>query len=438
MNPNSDSERLHEEVERLRRENEELRRRIVEHTFFTDLATKLCGQRADIDELLRDVVERSAELLGAETGSVMLVDEDTNELVIRVAQGLSEEIIRDTRVRIGEMISGRVAHSGQALLIRDIEETAGRANRENRRTKSALSVPIKLGEQVLGVLNMSDKRSGEAFDEGDLELGERLARQAATVVMRAMGERANVAKERIEKDLQFAHTIQQSFLPQSPPEMPGVEISARYVPALEVGGDFYDFIRLSDDTLGVVVGDVSGKGIPAALFMARFTSDFRVLAAAEADPAAVLARANEIVYERSRQGLFVTLAYAVVNGRTGELALANAGHLAPILRSREPGRVRSLEGGGVPLGVLPGSDYVTESLSVEPGECLVFITDGLVEAKGSEGDRYGFARLSSAIAEGPSGAHAIQERVMTDVVRFVGFNLQHDDLTLVCAGRTGK
>lgn len=431
-------EDLHEEVERLRRENEELRRRIVEYGFFTELATKLCGRKADLDDLLRDVVERSTELLGAETGSVMLVDEGSNELVIRVAQGLSEEIIRNTRVRVGEMISGRVAGSGQAILIRDIEETAGRANRERFHTKSALSIPIKIGEQVLGVLNISDKRSGEAFDEKDLDLGERLARQAATVVMRAMGERANVAKERLEKDLQFAHTIQQSFLPQTPPEAPGLEVSARYLPALEVGGDFYDFIRLPDGRLGVVAGDVSGKGIPAALFMARFTSDFRFLAAGLDDPAEVLARANELVRERSRQGLFVTLAYAVLDGRTGEVCMANAGHLAPILRAREAGRVRSLEGGGVPLGILPGAAYATQQVALEPGACLVFITDGLVEAKGEEGERYGFARLSSAVAEGPSSAREVQERVMTDVVRFVGFNLQHDDLTLVCAGRKEK
>lgn len=424
------------DLEALRGENRQLRARLADLDFLAGMAERL-EKHISVDDLQVEILNRLADTLGAEVASLMMLDAGSGELRIRASRGLSEEIVRATRVKLGQDISGRVAASGRGLVAEDVEQLFGRPNRATYRTRSCLSVPLKFQGQVRGVLNFADKRDG-GFKAADLELAARLAGQAASLLVTVMSHGALVRQERHEREMQFAHTLQQAFLPGRPPEAEGLLLAARYVPALEVGGDFYDFIPLADGRLGVLVGDVAGKGIPAALFMARFSSDFRSLALSGLSPAEAMTRANQAVVERSRRGLFVTAVYGIFDGRSGEVLLSNAGHPVPLLRSAGSGAVRGIaEAIDVPLGVVPGTRYAEARLEFAPGETLLFMTDGAFDARGPEGARYGIDRLVDTVGRDSARPRETVERLMADVMRFVGPGARSDDLTIVAVGRDG-
>jgi phosphoserine phosphatase RsbU/P len=251
----------------------------------------------------------------------------------------------------------------------------------------------------------------------------------------AMGHEKLLLQERYERELQFAHSLQQAFLPEHSPEWEGLLLAARYLPALEVGGDFYDFMQLPDGRLGLLVGDVSGKGVPAALFMARFSSDFRSLAMGGASPAEAMSRANLDVCRRSRRGLFVTAVYVVIDAASGEMSISNAGHPVPLLRSAS-GHVRGLaEGIDIPLGIIKGTDYPQAQVKIESGETLLLMTDGAFDAKSPQGDRYGIDRLTGLLSGGDANPDVLIDHLLQEITRFKGDGPRSDDLTLVCAGR---
>ena len=253
-----------------------------------------------------------------------------------------------------------------------------------------------------------------------------------------LADAALLRQERHEREMQFAHTLQEAFLPGRPPEVEGLLLAARYIPAMEVGGDFYDFIPLPGPRLGVVIGDVSGKGVPAALFMARFSSDFRGLALSGLSPGEALSRANETVALRSRRGLFVTAAYLVLDPASGAATFSNAGHPVPLLRAAGSGGLRGVgEAIDVPLGIVPDTAYPEAGLELAPGETLLLVTDGAFEARGPGGERYGLERLAEAALRGPAEPRGLIEGVLAGVVNFVGAGARSDDLTMVAVGRNG-
>jgi serine phosphatase RsbU (regulator of sigma subunit) len=216
---------------------------------------------------------------------------------------------------------------------------------------------------------------------------------------------------------------------------------ARYDPAYEVGGDFYDFIRLPSDRIGVVVGDVSGKGVSAALYMARLTRDLRYFALAESDPGRVLGWMNKAVAEAGQEDIFVTMIYALIDISRREITLANAGHMPAVVR-REGNGNKASEGqvevfdktSGLPLGVLADTQYESESFELRPGDSVMFFTDGLVEAMSPEREMYGMDRLVRCLRRGPSEAQAVLDRTMHDMQSHVADAAQFDDTTIVCIG----
>lgn len=286
---------------------------------------------------------------------------------------------------------------------------------------------------------MPDRNAGTPDLDALREENRRLrARLAELEPLAATSHQALAERERRGRELEFAHALQKAFLPGRPPEAEGLLLAARYVPALDVSGDFYDFIPLPEGRLGIVIGDVSGKGIPAALFMARFSSDFRSLALSGLSPGEAMTRANEAVTESSRRGLFVTAAYAVFDPRSGEMVLSNAGHPVPLVRSAGSDGVRGIgEAIDVPLGVVPDTRYPEARLELGPGETLLFLTDGAFEALGPEGERYGLDRLTDTVGRGSARPEDMAERMLADVTDFVGSRARSDDLTIVAAQRRG-
>jgi serine phosphatase RsbU (regulator of sigma subunit) len=242
-------------------------------------------------------------------------------------------------------------------------------------------------------------------------------------------------RQRIEQDLQFARRVQQSFLPQHAPELEGFIFKDWYRSAQEVGGDFYDFIRPSKDRLAIVIGDVAGKGVPAALLMAKISSDLRYFALAESEPKAVLARVNEKFSEGQAEDIFVTVLYLLLLIDQKKIIIGNAGHLPPVVRSGSNRQVKKIESAvNYPIGVLTGATFEQEEYQLESGDAVAIFTDGVIEAMDKDHNQYGFQRLETAMAANLPDATSLGQNVLEDVRRFVGNTPQSDDLTLVCFG----
>jgi serine phosphatase RsbU (regulator of sigma subunit)/predicted ester cyclase len=243
-------------------------------------------------------------------------------------------------------------------------------------------------------------------------------------------------RERVEHELRVARSIQEASLPKEVPTLEGWQISPYYQSAKEVGGDFYDFHFLSDGRLGVVVGDATGKGVPAALVMSTTCGMLQAVSRAFASsPSEVLDQVNETLVARIPQNMFVTCFYAILDPKSGSLAYANAGHDLPYLR-RRGGDAEELRARGMPLGLMPGMGYEQKEIVLEEGEAALFYSDGLVEAHDPEGEMFGFPRLRALIAEhGKEGS--LGELLMEELYSFVGDSWeQEDDITLLTLRRS--
>ncbi len=389
----------------------------------------------DIDELLPEIVHRVFGVFpSAERVLLMLADEN-GEMRPEVVKRRSES--DDAEVKVSQTILHEVVTQQQAVLSHDAMEDMrfkGGRSVANFGIRAMMAAPLVYRNESLGVLYL-DSFGIAAFAKADLELLSGIAGQSAVALGNARLHEELLKRQALEQDLQLAERIQQSFLPRRIPQLPHYTFAARYDPAYEVGGDFYDFIDLPDDRLGVVVADVSGKGVSAALFMARLTRDLRYFALAEADPSRVLSWMNRAVVEFGQDDIFVTLIYVVLDASNRRIQVANAGHMPPVIRRRPLGETVALdEVSGLPLGVLPEADYETETFQLEPGDSVMLYSDGLVEAMSPAREMYGMPRFIETASVGSSETTAFLDRVLTSCRDHVADAPQFDDTTVVCFG----
>jgi anti-sigma regulatory factor (Ser/Thr protein kinase) len=242
-------------------------------------------------------------------------------------------------------------------------------------------------------------------------------------------------RQRFEQELEVARLIQQNFLPRKLPDLPGWQIAAYYRPAREVGGDFYDVIPLPDGRVAFVVGDVTDKGVPAALVMSATRSVLRASAQRLIEPGLVLERVNEHLCPDMPEKMFVTCLYGVLDPSSGHLRFANAGHDLPYVKTAEG--VVELRARGMPLGLMPGMSYEEKEATLAPGDSVLLHSDGVVEAHDPDRDMFGFPRLKAVMAETPGGQELI-DRVLSDLELFTGSDAdQEDDITMVTLQRSG-
>jgi serine phosphatase RsbU (regulator of sigma subunit)/anti-sigma regulatory factor (Ser/Thr protein kinase) len=307
-----------------------------------------------------------------------------------------------------------------------------------RETGVALVVPLVSQGELIGTLNLGPRLSDQQYSTDDKKLLDSLAAQAAPALQVAELVRKQAAeaasRERIEQELRVAQLIQQNFLPRELPQLPGWHVDAYYKPAREVGGDFYDFIELETGEVAVVIGDVTDKGVPAAMVMAAARSVLRASASRIVSPGAVLERVNELLVPDIPERMFVTCLYVVVDPRSGHIRFANAGHNLPFVRSAEG--ARELRATGMPLGLLPGMTYEEVEAELGPGEALLLYSDGITEAHDPGRDMFGTNRLGDELA-GDGGE--LIDGVLTSLQRFTGDGWeQEDDITLVTIRRGGS
>jgi serine phosphatase RsbU (regulator of sigma subunit)/anti-sigma regulatory factor (Ser/Thr protein kinase) len=301
-----------------------------------------------------------------------------------------------------------------------------------------LVVPLVSQGELIGLLNLGPRLSERDYSADDRKLLDNLAAHAAPAVRVAQLVRQQEAeiraRERIEQELHVAQLIQQQFLPKELPELPGWQVTAYYQPARQVGGDFYDFIELPDGLIGIVVGDVTDKGVPAALVMATTHSILRSDAPRLLSPGEVLQRANDLLFPDIPAHMFVTCLYAVLDPATGHLRYANAGHNLPYVRSADG--VHELRAIGMPLGLMPGMTYEEKETTVGSAETVLLHSDGVAEAHNPSGEMFGFPRLQALVAEGAEDS--LIDSLLSELDSFTlpGWE-QEDDITLVAIRRTG-
>ena len=301
----------------------------------------------------------------------------------------------------------------------------------------ALVVPLVSQGELIGTLNLGPRLSEQEYSTDDRRLLTTLAAQAAPAIRVAqlVREQAQEAaeKERLAQELRVATLIQQQFLPRELPHLPHWQIAAFYGPARAVGGDFYDFVEMPDGRIGIAVGDVTDKGVPAALVMARTHSILRAEASRSTSPSDILSRANDLLVPEMPARMFVTCLFAVLDPTTGRIVIANAGHNLPFVRTGET--ISELRATGMPLGLLPGIRYDEVEGTIAPDSNVLLYSDGLIEAHDAHREMFGFDRLRSALAIDDAGSELL-DRLLETLNAFTGpDHEQEDDITLVTLRR---
>jgi len=302
-----------------------------------------------------------------------------------------------------------------------------------------LAIPLVSQGELVGLLNLGPRLSEQDYSTDDRGLLNTLATQSAPAVRVAqlVQDQQTQAREneRIQHELRVAQLIQKTLLPKDLPALPGWKVNAYYQAARQVGGDFYDFIYLDDGRLGLVIGDVTDKGVPAALLMATTRSVLRAVAQRVVKPGQVLERVNEIIYQDIPPKMFVTCLYALLEPETGQLLYANAGHDLPYHR-HQMGGVTELRATGMPLGLMPGMKYEEKETTLAHGEIILFHSDGIVEAHNSDRGMYGFPRLMKLVGEYDEDS-SLKDVVLEDLAEFTGPGWeQEDDITMVTLQRS--
>jgi serine phosphatase RsbU (regulator of sigma subunit)/anti-sigma regulatory factor (Ser/Thr protein kinase) len=300
-------------------------------------------------------------------------------------------------------------------------------------------VPLVSQGELIGIISLGPRRSQQEYSSDDRGLLSNLAVQAAPAVRVAQlvyqQQAEALQRERIAQELRVAHLVQQTLLPRAIPNLPGWQIDRYYQPAREVGGDFYDFIDLPNGRLGLVIGDVTDKGVPAALVMATTRSVLRAVASQLESPGAVLGRVNDVLVNEIPPNMFVTCLYAILDPQSGQLRFANAGHDLPYRHYQ--GGTDELRARGMPLGLMPDMVYEENELIIAPGEGVLFYSDGIVEAHNADREMFSFGRLQRLLAHAvPKGGEALVQVLLAELARFTGEGWdQEDDITMVLLER---
>jgi sigma-B regulation protein RsbU (phosphoserine phosphatase) len=393
-------------------------------------AAQKIGSILDLDQLIDNIVNDVARSFGCVEASIYLHDEEHHEMVIAGVHGCSVNH-KGHRLKIGkEGMVGYVASTGQMRYAPDVRRDEYYVGCEHA-TLSEVAIPLYVGERLVGVFTASHPEL-DAFPRQQLRMLQALCDHVGVAVHNArrfQSERAE--RETMNRDAQEARLIQQALLPKSSPYIPGFVISGLSVPAGAVGGDWYDFIPFPDGRLGLVLADVSGKGMAAALLMSATRGMLRSLAEACCTPAEVLAKLNCLLVDDFPAGRFVTLVYAVLDPATRVLTFANAGHLHPLFIDANGVQFLDTEC-GMPLGIGSGG-YSETQINLSEGSRLIFYSEGITEAVNAEEQEYGLERLAEQAACPASSAVSI----IDDVRAYAnGFGVR-DDATVVFVG-TGR
>ncbi|MBI3739985.1 MAG: SpoIIE family protein phosphatase [Chloroflexi bacterium] len=397
------------------------------HDVSLDLTSTL-----DLERVLLKCLERVQKVLGSASASILMLEGD--ELVFKYAIGEKADEIKPFHVPLGQGISGWVALHKKGTFTNDVQNDPRYYRTVDTNigfvTRALLAAPLIINARVIGVISATNKPNG--FSDADLELLSTIGAGAAIAIENARLYQVAIEKGRLERELQVAREVQASLIPNQVPRLKGWDFAARWQPAREVSGDFYDFIPVTDTQLGIVIADVSDKGMPAALFMSLTRAIMRASATPQCSPAQSIAQANRLISADASDGMFVTLFYALIDSVNQQFVYVNAGHNPPLLYRANENALSELARTGIAAGISDAQLYQERAIEMRAGDFVVMYTDGITEAENSAGEQFGDARLRRVVEEN-CGAHAAQivaelEKTLSE---FVGDAAPMDDVTVV-------
>jgi sigma-B regulation protein RsbU (phosphoserine phosphatase) len=383
----------------------------------------------DLDPLLERVGQLLRRLIDYQMFTIMLLDEKGEALITRYAWRFGYAHAPLRRIAISSGLVGAAVREWRTINVPDVRKDP-RYLPMNPETRSELVVPLFYKGRIIGVLDLEHTRSG-FFNEEHERMLTTLAAQVAISIENARLYQAVRRQERqLEKDIAMAREVQLRLLPTVAPEHPHAEMAVRFLPARTIGGDLYDFIDYGPNRTAIVLGDVSGKAAPAALFAALVSGIMRSAAAQLPDPALMLATLNDAIQERKLDSQYVTLLFALWNDETKTLQVANSGAVQPIFCRN--GQSSTVKAEGFPLGLFPNVEYQELSLQAEPGDAIVFISDGITDAENAHGEMFGEDRLAGLLCTHRDLPSAdIADAILAEVAHFQGAHDRFDDETII-------
>jgi sigma-B regulation protein RsbU (phosphoserine phosphatase) len=409
------------------------------------------------DDLHRLVVESAIRILNAHGGALYTVNRDGLGLgarfisrgcppLVEVPPHVLQQIetnpqailgyLRLHTVEPGEGLVGKVWRDQDAILLLPQDTRLTQLRDATHQTHSAMLAPLVFARQNLGVIAIANGPLSAAFNDADFSTFKAIAEQSAFALYNAMIYLLADEKKRMDSDLQVAQEIQRILLPSGSPTLRNYEIDGINMPARQMSGDYYGYIRVAPDRWGVAIADVSGKGVPASLIMAMCRSVLRGQAIGKTSAADVLNQVNRQIYPDIKEDMFISMAYLLLDENGNDITLCRAGHDAPLLYEAKTGTVKKLNPPGMALGIDSGDVFerITRdfTLQMESNDCLILYTDGVTEALDVKGNEYGIKRMTLSIqASAHLGAAAIRKRLTDDLMEFSGNLEQNDDITLI-------
>lgn len=406
-----------------------------------EITTSL-GKSISVDEILPKILDSLFKIfVQADRGFIVMRPKPDGPLV--PVQSKTRREGDSEKVRISRTIIEEAMTSQRAILSADAasDERFGMAQSISEfKIRSVLCAPmIDSDGQSIGVIQIDTLNQGSRFEDEDLEVLAAVASQAAASLDNAKMHEQVLSQRSLQRDLELASRMQRALLPSAPPEAPGYHFFDYYESARQVGGDYYDYINLPDNRFAVVVGDVAGKGVSAAILMARLSSDVRFCLATESDLATAVNRVNFSFAQRDWEDRFVTMIFAIVDPQTHEMTIVNAGHMPPMLRHAD-GTVEEIseEISGLPIGVYDEFEYESKTWQLESGDFVTIFTDGFSEAMNANRDLYGIERLIKTVGTKNVKNADLGGHILEDVREFVGGVPQSDDMCLTCFGRSNE
>jgi len=388
----------------------------------------------NLDALLKYVLEKCMNLMNAEAASSMMVVEGTDELEFKIVLGPNAEGVKPFRLKIGKGISGWVAENNEPILIPDAYDDPrfdpSFDKRSGFRTRSMLCVPLTYKSKPIGVMTILNRLDGNPFTESDKNLLTTFASQAALAIENTQLLQAAIEKERLDKELQVAAEIQQLIIPQTIPDVPGLEISATYIPCKEVSGDFYDIIPINENECVFVVADVSGKGIPGAMLVSTMQATLKAYLEYSTELLSIITNLNDRIMKNTTEDRFITFFFGLYNAKDSTFTYINAGHNPPILVQNDR-KLEKLKTGGIFIGCMPWT-YEIAKIDLPAGSILTMYTDGLVEAMDNKNEEFGEQRLEEVLLSNFNASmDDLKQEIITGVKTHLSGNILDDDFTLL-------
>src|ERR1043166_8425728 len=399
--------------------------------------TKKISRSLDLQEVLNLVMDTLDSLIPYDAAGIFVVKcfdrsavaEGGEPCVVQAeaVRGYDIEELTNLHLKLGEGLIGQVALTAEPITSPDVRKNPNYINARSQ-TRSEMVAPIISNTEVIGVFDLESDELN-AYSEDDLQVLMLLASQVAIIIEKVMLHEQLIEKKRLEGQLEVARQVQLELLPAHDPELEGYDISAYNYPTEEVSGDYYDWVRIYDDQIGLVIADVSGKGVPAALLMAFLRASLRAATHIGYSPHISMAKVNYLLWESIERNQFITAFYGILDVTNKTLTYTNAGHNPPVLLKRN-GEIHFIDRGSIPLGMFKDTRYHEYYLTTEPGDVLMLYTDGVTEAENLTGEEFGRKRLVQALkANRQPGARQLIAAVHAKVLDWTEGHGPTDDVT---------